>query len=214
MIGGVYQIRNLQTGDGYIGRAVDFQRRWRNHRLYLRRGGYELPVLQRAWNKYGEKAFIFEPLIECSKPEAIAIEQLFLDGRVGRYNVSRSATSPGGFNDSHSDETRAKIGAANRGKVRSAETRARIGDAHRGKTYSAETKAKISAARTGKPMPAKTKSAIAAFWRGRKHSESTKAKMSAAHVGNSKTEETKAKISLATKKRKRDALGRLFGEAE
>ena len=43
-----------------------------------------------------------------------------------------------------STETRAKIRAANLGKVRSAETRARIGRAHLGKTLSTETRAKLS----------------------------------------------------------------------
>lgn len=51
-----------------------------------------------------------------------------------------------------SDETRAKIGAANSGLKRSDELRARLSAAHKGKIKSPEHRAKIGAAQVGKVM--------------------------------------------------------------
>ena len=53
----------------------------------------------------------------------------------------------------HSPETRAKIGAASRGRTHSPETRARIAAAHKGRPghpQSPETRAKIAAALKGR----------------------------------------------------------------
>lgn len=64
------------------------------------------------------------------------------------------------------------------GIPKSEEHKARIGDAHRGKVYSEETRAKISAARKGKPLSEEHKAKI--IGTGRKHTAETKAKISAA----------------------------------
>ena len=64
------------------------------------------------------------------------------------------------------------------GIPKSEEHKARIGDAHRGKVYSDETRAKISAARKGKPLSEEHKAKIVRT--GKKHTAETKAKISAA----------------------------------
>lgn len=69
LITGIYAIRNAKTGDRYIGQAVDIKRRWIDHRKALGRGLAPSPRLQEAWNKFGEKAFVFEVLQECSREE-------------------------------------------------------------------------------------------------------------------------------------------------
>ena len=57
---GIYKIACLPTGKIYIGSAVNLRQRWSDHRKALR-GNYHRNVhLQRAWNKYGESAFVFE----------------------------------------------------------------------------------------------------------------------------------------------------------
>jgi hypothetical protein len=57
----------------------------------------------------------------------------------------------------HTDETKAKIGAAGRGRKLSDETKARISAALRGRKHTDETKAKMSAAKRGRsPLAALT----------------------------------------------------------
>ena len=52
-----------------------------------------------------------------------------------------------------SEETRAKISAANKGKKRSEETKAKISAARKGKKLSEETRAKMSEAKSGENHP-------------------------------------------------------------
>jgi group I intron endonuclease len=145
--GGLYQIRNTENGHRYVGRAVNFAQRWSSHKYYLKRDGYKLPHLQAAWNKYGEAAFAFEPLVVCSPADAVILEQLWLDHGVGEYNVSRSATTPIRGGDKLSAEHRAKISAATRGKPRG--PRPDVAERNR----SMENRTKISAAMRGKAKP-------------------------------------------------------------
>jgi group I intron endonuclease len=103
---------------------------------------------------------------------------------------------PGMFGYHHSEETRARISAANMGKKlgshHSDETRAKMSAAKTGNKnflghhHSEETKRKISAAKTGNKA-----------WLGRHHSEETRTKISAAHLGKKLSPETCAKIGAA-----------------
>ena len=104
---------------------------------------------------------------------------------------------------SHTDETRARIAAGNRGKVFSEETRARMRAAQLGKTLSPETRAKLSAARRGNKNAVGNK-----IWVGRKHSEESKAKMSASLSGRRPSEETRKKMSAAQTGRKHSEQSR------
>lgn len=79
--------------------------------------------------------------------------------------------------ETYNDETREKISAANIGKHLSDETRARIGAANAisnlGKHLSKETRSKLSAANRGENNP----------MYGKNFSEEHRAKLSAAHIG-------------------------------
>jgi group I intron endonuclease len=104
----------------------------------------------------------------------------------------------------HSEETRAKMSAAHKGKNNhnygkklSTETRAKISAAHKGKKFSDETLAKISSANKGKKRSDETRAKISAVQKGKKLSAKTRAKLSAAHKNPSA--ETRAKLSAAQK---------------
>lgn len=112
-----------------------------------------------------------------------------------RYWISRAASrgiallnrTSGGQDGSLSDESKAKIGAKNRGRRPSPETRAKMSAAAKarvGRTVSAETRAKISAANKGKGHGPEWCAAHAERLRGRKASPETRAKMSASRMGN------------------------------
>lgn len=59
---GVYAITHDGSGCQYIGQSSDIHSRWTRHRSELRRNVHKNPLLQEAWNKYGEVSFTFSIL--------------------------------------------------------------------------------------------------------------------------------------------------------
>lgn len=58
----VYRVLNIKNNKLYIGSSLDYKKRFRTHKSMLRRGVHHAYKLQRAWNKYREKSFLFEPV--------------------------------------------------------------------------------------------------------------------------------------------------------
>lgn len=54
---GIYEIRNIQTGQCYIGQSKSILSRWASHFYQLGTGKHTLYALQRDWNAYGPDAF-------------------------------------------------------------------------------------------------------------------------------------------------------------
>jgi hypothetical protein len=102
-----------------------------------------------------------------------------------------------------SRETRLKISEAVRKRPpATAEARAKLSAANRGKVRSAETRAKISAIRRCAPPPSpETCAKIAAAHRGRRFSAEVREKVSAAKRGWCPNAETRKNMSAAQKKR-------------
>jgi len=173
---GIYQIKNTLNNNRYIGSTANIQRRWNAHLNMLRRKHHGNSHLQRAFNKYGEEAFIFEVLEKVEPENLIEHEQYFLDIQKPEYNILLTAGSSLGYR--HTEEAKQKSGKAgernpNYGKSPSAETRARQSAANMGKHHSIATLTKMSAAKTGERHP----------MYGKHHSVKTIAKMRAAKLG-------------------------------
>ncbi len=100
-LSGVYRIRNVITGEKYIGSSVHVIRRWKHHQRLLRRGRHRNRSLQRAWNRWGPQAFTFELLTLCEPKRLLQMEQRYLPKqqtfselkRQGYYNVNPIAGS-------------------------------------------------------------------------------------------------------------------------
>lgn len=220
---GVYQIRNTANGKIYVGSAVDMRRRWYEHASRLRSGKHHSIALQRAWYKYGGDAFVFSPLLICSKSDILFYEQRALDALRPEYNMSPTAGNSAGVK--HSAETRARMSAANSGKklsevhkariaesnrggTRTEETKKRMAEARTGTTHSPETRAKLSRINAEKTMPAEVRAKISAKLKGTpkpERSEGHRAALSAANKGVPKkpfTEEHKRNMSIAAKNRR------------
>lgn len=166
---GIYTITHIASGKRYVGSAVNFTQRWAIHRCLLNKRQHHSPYLQAAWNKYGEAAFEFKPILICSRENLLMYEQRCLDGfrthlREFGFNGSPKAGSQLGLR--HSDASRAKIRAARAKQV-----------------FSPETRALWSKNRTGRKMPAWFGSSVSTRCKGRKMSAATRAKMSAAKAG-------------------------------
>ncbi len=73
---GIYAIVNLVNKKSYVGRSVNINRRWWEHRNELKYNKHYNSYLQNAWNKYGEENFELLLLEECNK--ALHAEKEFM----------------------------------------------------------------------------------------------------------------------------------------
>ena len=156
----IYAIKHMGSENMYVGQTISpLNQRWSQHRNSLRNNCHFNPHLQNAWNKYGENAFEFEVVDDTAKnlDELNALEISYV-AIVGYYNVKT-----GGINGIHSEETKRKIGDANKGKIRSKETKRKMSEAKKGKyagenhprygkTHTNKSKQKMSEAHKNKPL--------------------------------------------------------------
>jgi len=173
MATGIYCIRNLITGDFYIGSASrSIKDRWGQHRSSLNTGKHRNCRLQADWKFYGSVSFQFSVLEECEPDRCIEREQHYLDVFYPQYNIARIAEAS--FKGrKHSLESRAKMSKALKGRTVSPEARRNIGLASLGRVFSREARAKISASLLGNQHTL-----------GYSPTPETRARLSAAGMGN------------------------------
>jgi hypothetical protein len=98
---GVYRITCVNTDKIYIGSSNELDKRLRGHRSSLRAGKHRNPYLQRAWDKHGEEAFVFEIIERVEVVDLLPHEQEWMDltlcyePELG-FNISRFASSTTG----------------------------------------------------------------------------------------------------------------------
>ncbi len=149
---GIYKITCTANNKIYIGSAVNLRNRKSQHIYTFQHNKHKNPIMQNAWNKYGEQAFIFEVLELVLVPDLLLVqEQYWLDklkpfGRKG-FNIYREAGS--GFGHEVSPEARAKISQARLGKKRSPEAAKKSADGHRGIKRSPEFCERVRQTSTG-----------------------------------------------------------------
>lgn len=61
---GVFQIKNVNTGQVFIDYSTDVNAKWNRHLSELRFGSHRNKTLQKDWKQFGESAFKFEILSE------------------------------------------------------------------------------------------------------------------------------------------------------
>jgi group I intron endonuclease len=200
-VGGIYQIKNSINGEYYIGSAVDFRSRWRSHLSYLRRGVHNNPILQHAWAKYGEAAFVFEILdIVENLEELLEREQQVLDMNFPAYNISRVAGSPmAGL--IHSDTTRAKMSQSTKAYWEShPEQKEVLSKSRKGIKLSEQTCKRISEATKGShTMTADQKILLIDISRNRERSDDERQKRRESMTGFRHSPESIAKCQEAKK---------------
>ena len=187
---GVYQILNTVNGDCYIGSSVNIKVRWSQHKTSLTKSKNGSLKLQHAWDKYGKNSFKFNILeiVTEYKGELYKREQYYIDvfdSVDNGYNICIAAGSRAGT--TCSEETKAKMSIAQKGKVTSAETRKNISKALSGFKHSENT------------IENKRINSIGSkngFY-GKKHSEETLKRMSDAKLGKKASKETREKLSKA-----------------
>jgi group I intron endonuclease len=184
---GVYKIVSQIDDKIYIGGSKNIESRWKWHVNRLRHGNHSNPHLQHAWNKYGESNFFIESVEECNVELLDLREQYWidttkcLDPDIG-YNIAPRAGIP-----PMTEETKRKIGDANRGKV----------SWIKGKHHTDETKEKIRESNSGDGNHMKGKLGEKHHFFGSHHSEDTKGKMREAKLGKLNNHSSKPVMQLS-----------------
>lgn len=167
---GVYQIKNMINHKIYVGSAKDFSKRVIQHTRLLRKNKHHSSRLQYSWNKYGEDKFIFG-LLEVVEDltQLITREQHYIDTLKPAYNMCPTAGSRLGSKTPKSVREKIRKNATKHwlGKNLSEETKKKIGNANRGHKHTQEAKDKISANHSRHNL-------------GKKFSEESKSKMARA----------------------------------
>ena len=166
---GIYAIINKKNGKLYIGQAQHIYKRWSSHKKQLNDNKSYSVALQNAWNKYGEKSFLFCILEECEirlldEKEILFISMFMSYNSKNGYNISKGGKAPmrGRL---HSAETRkkmsetgkknAKYGKDNHkyGKKTPEDVIEKIRQGNMGRFVSPEERRKISKTLTGRKLP-------------------------------------------------------------
>ncbi|MEK7136673.1 MAG: GIY-YIG nuclease family protein [Patescibacteria group bacterium] len=74
---GIYQIKNVLTGECYIGSSFNIQRRLADHMRYLSDGVHINKMLQGSWKKYGSENFTISILEIVGDDLALAEREIF-----------------------------------------------------------------------------------------------------------------------------------------
>lgn len=95
---GLYEIRNINDNKRYVGSSCYIQKRFTDHKCLLRKGRHANSKLQRAWDKHGEKYFVFNILVELEKCQLESEEQKLLDivfkEKEMCYNIATDSKAP------------------------------------------------------------------------------------------------------------------------
>lgn len=223
---GIYKITNIDTNKVYIGQSNDIKYRFRQHKCKLRANKHYNKYLQNAWNKYGEKHFIFSVIEECELKELNDKETYWCNYyKPNVYNLGNT-----GNVGTISEEIKQKLSKALKGRKKSPELveKNRLGhiglkhkrtkeqiEKHRlkvkgrhlspktefqkGHIVNDDVRKKISEASKGKKMNKKWCKNISKAKKGHSVSEETRKKISEKLKGRKLSEETKTKM-----------LGRMF----
>jgi len=181
-ISGVYIIKNIITNKIYVGSSYNYSKRISQHKLELNKNKHHNAYLQRAWNKYGKNAFIFDYIEKCDEELLIEREQYWMD-------FYKSYLSEHGYNIN-------PTAGSCLGCKRSDETKKRISSSKKGHIVSDETKHKIS-----KTMKIKQNGVSNSFF-GKHHTDVTKKKISESNKGKQCGENNPMKNSINVEKMK------------
>lgn len=204
---GIYGIHNTVNNKWYVGQSKDIEKRNHIELRNLKNGffhyGNENIHIVSAWQKYGEDAFEWVVLEECTI-EQLDEREIFWIAQKDSYKNGYNRTLGGGGSRGVvvSEETRKKMSiiAKNRDasiieKMRKTLTGKYVGEksARYGTKHTDKTKQKISKSRTGKCLGVENP-----FY-GKHHSEETKTKLS--EIAKNRSEETREKLGVARRKK-------------
>ncbi len=141
----IYVITNVVNGKRYVGSAISFDKRKKDHLNRLKNGKHHSNKLQNAYNKYGKEKFTFSILeIVDSTDILVEAEQKWINDLKPEYNMTLIAGLNSHIGMKRSEETKKKISEALKGKKLSEETKKKISDTLKGKKLSNKHKRNIT----------------------------------------------------------------------
>lgn len=173
-ISAIYLITVARPGElplYYVGQSVNVEMRRREHMTDLRCARHRNAYMQNAANKYGADAVRFEILEECPPEGLDCLEQWWIDAMHGHercMNIARDVNVPNRGVPA-SAATKAKISAANKGRVRTPEMRAKLSAARTGLKVSEAGRASQKGKNKGVPRPDHVREKIRAANKGKFH---------------------------------------------
>lgn len=203
----VYKAMNLVNGQTYIGfTSRGLSKREKAHRTAAANGrGYRL---HRAIAKHGQENFVFEIMADFDDED---LAKLYECEAIAKHRPEYNLTY-GGEGGTLAEESRKKIGAANRGRKMPPSHGEKRRAFLTGRKHTEDTKARMSAVQKGHaptrvgPLSEEVRARISAankgqipWTAGKNHSSETRVKMSAWQVGRKLTDAHRANISAARK---------------
>jgi len=176
----IYIITNTLNAKQYVGIATNLQKRWKRHKSLTS----DSPALKNAFKKYGIDAFVFTHVCDAFDFEAACdIERMLI--------TQHNTKSPNGYNLTDGGEGRS-------GSLVSNETKAKLSNAGKGKRHTDESKLKMSQAQKGRKLSEEHKKKIALAHTGKRMTDEQKAKLPKRVFSEEHKEKIKASV-LATK---------------
>lgn len=203
IIPGIYLIKNLTNGRGYVGSSSNIAKRLSEHKRLLGLGQHYNIRLQRAWVKYGPDQFVFdilEPIPDLAQLLDAEDRHIKALGKLA-YNFREAAKG----RQFHSAESRAKISASKKGKPKSPEHVAKMAASKRGSKASDATRQKMRDSHMGHGVSIITRDRIRASKMGKRTSDETKEKIRQANArcwanGRRQSPEAIAKMREASRR--------------
>lgn len=139
----IYSITNSINGKKYVGSALNFNKRKKDHLNRLKNGKHHSKKLQNAYNKYGKGVFEFN-ILEVVNDVSFLIEaeQKWIDNLKPEYNMTLIAGLNSHLGMKRSEETKKKISEALKGKKLSEEHKQKISKTLKGVSFSEERRVK------------------------------------------------------------------------
>lgn len=168
---GVYRILNIKNGNCYIGSSKNITNRYYTHVHSLRNGTNACPILQRAYNKYGENCFVFQVIL-CCKPEyRLFYEQELIRELNAQYNIYTNVSLSPLRKFGHSESSRRKMSLSHTGLILSTKHKQQISKGMTGRIQTDECKEKIRNKRLGTVLSNETKEKMRMAKKGKPWSE-------------------------------------------
>lgn len=130
-VSGIYKIENVERGIVYIGQSKDVFARFNSHKSELRKNRHHNRHLQAAWNKYGEDAFKFSLVEECST-ELLDEREVYWISTLGTYGggYNLDLGGKGGRGYKYTEEQREKRSELFKGRALSEEAKSHMRKPH------------------------------------------------------------------------------------
>lgn len=159
---GIYLIKCKSENKVYIGQSKDIRKRYISHLSDLRKNKHKNLYLQEAFNKYGEKDFVFETIFKVNDEELD--RQKLYDLEIFYISLYHSNDRKFGYN--------IESGGLSSGRFPK-ETINKMSDCKKGKAHSQKTKELLSKIRKGKPS----------HWKGKKQTKEHAEKRTKNQIG-------------------------------